>query len=199
MKNSLLQYQSSCALPTQWATFTLHGFLELETGKEHLAISLGEFNEHTPVLTRIHSECMTGDTLFSLRCDCGAQLQSAFEKIAQKGQGLLLYLRQEGRGIGLINKIKAYQLQDQGADTVQANRLLGFEDDQRSYEICRNMLDHFHVKALDLLTNNPQKVLALSDLGFEVFRQEHRVGLNPFNAHYLETKENKMGHLLSKV
>ncbi len=199
MNQSVIEYQASCALPTEWATFELHAFKELSTGKEHLAITLGHLDESTPVLARIHSECMTGDTLFSLRCDCGPQLKSAFEKIAKEGRGILLYLRQEGRGIGLVNKIKAYQLQEKGADTVQANRLLGFKDDQRSYEVCKGMLEHFHVRALRLLTNNPEKIVAIEHLGFDVLRAEHHVGLNPFNANYLETKEIKMGHLFAQT
>jgi GTP cyclohydrolase II len=197
MNPSIIEFQSSCALPTQWATFELHAFKEQSTGKEHLAITLGHWDEHEPVLARIHSECMTGDTLFSLRCDCGPQLKSAFEKIAKEGRGIVLYLRQEGRGIGLVNKIKAYQLQENGADTVQANRILGFEDDQRSYDICKGMLEHFNVRALRLLTNNPEKLIAIEQLGFEVSRSEHLVGMNPFNANYLETKEIKMGHLFT--
>lgn len=197
MNHSIVEFQASCALPTEWATFQLHAFKQASTGQEHLAITLGNFDQNVPVLTRIHSECMTGDTLFSLRCDCGPQLQSAFEKIASQGRGILLYLRQEGRGIGLVNKIKAYQLQEKGADTVQANRLLGFNDDQRNYEICKSMLDYFTVRKLSLLTNNPAKIIAMEQLGFEVMRAEHHVGLNPLNANYLVTKELKMGHLFA--
>ena len=197
MNQSVIEFQASCALPTEWATFELHAFKEVSSGKEHLAMTLGQVDASEPVLARIHSECMTGDTLFSLRCDCGPQLKSAFEKIAKEGRGILLYLRQEGRGIGLVNKIKAYQLQEKGADTVQANRLLGFKDDQRNYDVCKGMLEHFQIRSLKLLTNNPDKIIAIEELGFEVLRTEHHVGMNPFNANYLETKEVKMGHLLS--
>jgi GTP cyclohydrolase II len=192
-----LEFQASCSLPTQWGVFELHAFMEKSTGKEHLAITLGELGPHTPVLARIHSECMTGDTLFSLRCDCGPQLQDAFKKIAQEGSGILLYLRQEGRGIGLVNKIKSYQLQQEGADTVQANRLLGFGDDERDYAICKTMLNHFDIRSLKLLTNNSSKIVAIEELGFDVLRVEHHIRPNPYNSNYLKTKETKMGHILA--
>ena len=194
-----IEFQTSCSLPTEWGVFQLHAFVEKDTGKEHLAITLGELNPTTPVLARIHSECMTGDTLFSLRCDCGPQLQDAFKKIAAEGTGILLYLRQEGRGIGLVNKIKSYQLQEKGADTVQANRLLGFEDDERDYAICKTMLDHFHIRSIKLLTNNSSKIVAIEQLGFEVLRVEHHIAPNPYNSNYLKTKEMTMGHFLANI
>lgn len=196
MLENIVVHEASCSLPTKWATFELHAFTDKSSGKEHLALTLGTFNRETPCLVRIHSECMTGDTLFSLRCDCGPQLEAALEKIANAGQGILLYLRQEGRGIGLVNKIKAYKLQENGADTVQANRMLGLADDLRSYEVCKAMLDYFNVKTVNLLSNNPEKVKALKELGFTVKRHEHSVGKNVFNQDYLKTKENKMGHLI---
>lgn len=159
-----LTHMARCALPTPWAEFTLHVFLEPATGKEHLALVLGEIGNGEPVLARLHSECLTGDTLFSQRCDCGAQLEGALQRIAQEGRGILLYLRQEGRGIGLVNKIRAYALQEQGADTVEANHQLGFADDLRNYDICAPIFRHFGIRSLRLMTNNPRKLDALKDL-----------------------------------
>jgi GTP cyclohydrolase II len=194
-----LEHVASCALPTPWATFDLHVFLEKSSGKEHLALTLGTVNDGQPVLSRIHSECLTGDTLFSLRCDCGTQLESALKHIAKEGRGLLLYLRQEGRGIGLVNKIRAYGLQELGADTVEANHQLGFADDVRDYALCGPLLSHFEIQSLRLLTNNPRKINALEELGIHVERVEHVVGSTRFNSHYLATKAHKLGHLLPKA
>ncbi|MES2346077.1 MAG: GTP cyclohydrolase II, partial [Pseudomonadota bacterium] len=163
-----LDYMTSCALPTPWAQFQLHAFVEKATGKEHLAMVLGNIGDGEPVLARVHSECLTGDVLFSQRCDCGAQLEGALKKIAAEGRGVLLYLRQEGRGIGLINKIRAYRLQEAGADTVQANEQLGFKPDQRTYGLVQPMLAQFGVKSLRLMTNNPRKIDAMTKLGIEV-------------------------------
>ena len=188
--------QSKCHLPTPWANFTLYGFFDDENKKEHLALVLGEVLPEQETLVRIHSECLTGDAFFSLRCDCGAQLQKTIRMIAENGSGILLYLRQEGRGIGLLNKIKAYNLQDNGLDTVQANHALGFRDDQRCYDYAKLMLDYFGVKNLRLITNNPRKIAALNLLGFSVSRQEISVKPNPENKKYLETKKVKLGHLL---
>ena len=156
-----VEFVASASLPTQWGHFTIHGFEEKRTGKEHVLLSFGDVSGEDPVLCRIHSECLTGDCLFSLRCDCGPQLQAAMERIAAEGRGIILYLRQEGRGIGLLNKIKAYALQDSGADTVEANVQLGFEPDSREYQICKPMLDHFRIASLKLMTNNPRKILSL--------------------------------------
>lgn len=194
-----LQHMASCALPTPWATFELHAFLEQATGKEHLAITLGDLSDGQPVLARLHSECLTGDTLFSQRCDCGAQLETALQRIAAEGRGILLYLRQEGRGIGLVNKIRAYQLQEQGADTVEANHQLGFADDLRNYDICAPMFQHFGIKSLRLMTNNPRKIDALKHLDIRTQRVEHIAGSTRFNSHYLATKANKLGHLLPQA
>lgn len=195
-----VKYVASATLPTQWGEFTIHGFEDPQSGKEHVALSFGDIDaasaSDASVLCRVHSECLTGDCLFSLRCDCGPQLQTAMQRIAEEGQGLLLYLRQEGRGIGLLNKIKAYALQDSGADTVEANVKLGFEPDSRGYEICQPMFDHFQVKSLRLMTNNPRKVEALQGLGFKV---EQIVPIhtdsNPHNESYLAVKIDKLGHL----
>lgn len=195
---TLLKHTTSSKLPTPWAVFDIHVFIDPnQQGKEHLVLALGDIDDSQPLLMRVHSECLTGDALFSQRCDCGPQLQKALERIAQEGRGAVLYLRQEGRGIGLVNKIRAYQLQDQGADTVEANEQLGFAADLRQYTICKAMLDHFGVRRLRLMTNNPRKVQAMQDLGFEVVeRLEHQVEKNPFNSRYLQTKADKLGHLM---
>ena len=192
-----IAHVASCSLPTPWATFQLHAFLEQSSGKEHLALSLGEFNDGAPVLARLHSECLTGDALFSQRCDCGAQLESALRRIAEEGRGILLYLRQEGRGIGLINKIRAYQLQEQGADTVEANHQLGFADDLRDYAMCAPIFSHFGIHSLRLMTNNPRKLAALKGLDISIERLEHLTGITRFNAHYLATKASKLGHMMT--
>ena len=194
-----LQHTASCALPTPWATFQLHAFVEEGSGKEHLALTLGEVGDGEPVLARLHSECLTGDTLFSQRCDCGAQLESALKRIAEEGRGILLYLRQEGRGIGLINKIRAYALQEQGADTVEANHQLGFADDLRDYAICAPMFRHFGIKSLKLMTNNPRKLEALRHLDIGAERVEHVASSTRHNVRYLATKATKLGHLLPDV
>ena len=192
-----MEYVASCALPTPWATFELHGFLEPANGKEHLALTLGDVGNGEPVLARLHSECLTGDALFSLRCDCGAQLETALQRIAAEGRGVLLYLRQEGRGIGLLNKIRAYQLQQAGADTVQANHELGFEADLRKYTLCKPMLDHLNIASVRLMTNNPRKIAALQDLDISVVeRVALAVGEHPANQDYLATKAAKLGHWL---
>ena len=190
-----LDYVASSRLPMPWAIFDVHAFVERATGKEHIALSLGDVGTDEPVLARIHSECLTGDALFSQRCDCGAQLETALQRIAHEGRGILLYLRQEGRGIGLVNKIRAYQLQDQGADTVEANERLGFPADMRRYDFCKPMLDHFGIRRVRLMTNNPRKERTLEALGIEV--TEHiplQVNRNPYNEQYLRTKARKLGH-----
>lgn len=193
---SELDFAASCDLPMPWATFRLHAFVEPATGKEHVAITLGDVSNGEPVLARIHSECLTGDALFSLRCDCGPQLEAALQKIAEEGRGALFYLRQEGRGIGLVNKIRAYQLQDAGADTVEANEALGFKPDQRNYKLCKPMLQHLQISTLRLMTNNPRKITALEQLGLKVVERVPLViTRNPFNERYLTTKAAKLGHL----
>jgi len=192
-----IMHVTYCKLPTPWATFDLHAFVETSNGKEHLAITLGNIADGQPVLARVHSECLTGDALFSQRCDCGAQLETSLKKIALSGRGVVLYMRQEGRGIGLIGKLKAYHLQDNGADTVEANQALGFAPDQRNYQLCLPMLQHLGVSSLYLMTNNPRKIDGLQQLGIEV---KERVALhvktNEFNRRYLQTKAGKLGHLI---
>ena len=192
-----IRYVESSKLPTQWAVFDMHGFEDAENDKEHVVLTLGDVSDGEPVLARVHSECLTGDALFSMRCDCGSQLQAAMKKIADEGRGAILYLRQEGRGIGLLNKIKAYKLQDAGADTVEANEQLGFGADMRNYSICQNMLEHLGIKRIKLMTNNPRKVKALTEQGIDIVdRIPLKTGHNPHNAHYLATKAGKLGHLM---
>lgn len=192
-----LEFVSSCALPTPWANFQLHAFVDHISGKEHLALVLGDVGNGEPVLARVHSECLTGDALFSQRCDCGAQLEAALKHIAQEKCGVVFYLRQEGRGIGLLNKVRAYQLQDGGADTVEANQQLGFAADLRRYTIVQPMLAHLGIHSLRLMTNNPSKVKALQEGGIEVVERIPLVeNRNPFNSRYLLTKASKLGHLL---
>jgi len=192
-----IRYVESARLPTPFGVFELHGFEDSKAGKEHVMLTLGNVADGEPVLIRIHSECLTGDALFSLRCDCGPQLEAALERIGREGRGILLYLRQEGRGIGLTNKIRAYKLQDEGRDTVEANVHLGFDADLRDYTVCRIMLDHAGAKRLRLMTNNPRKVDALKALGFDcVERIPHEVVANPHNEHYLAVKKGKLGHML---
>jgi len=191
-----IRYVESSKLPTPWGMFAMHGFEEVETGKEHVVLTMGDMDTDEPVLARIHSECLTGDALFSLRCDCGAQLQHAMHRISVEGRGAIFYLRQEGRGIGLLNKIRAYHLQDCGADTVEANEQLGFGADMRDYSILKAMVDHLHIKSVRLMTNNPRKVNALEGLGIHVTeRLPHQTGRNPHNVKYLSTKKGKLGHL----
>lgn len=187
---------ASSKLPTSFGTFRMHGFQDSDTEKEHLALTMGEFNTDEPILARVHSECLTGDALFSLRCDCGAQLQAALKAIAEQGRGVLLYLRQEGRGIGLLNKVRAYHLQDAGADTVEANEQLGFAPDLRTYDMCSPMLNHLGINKLRLMTNNPRKVEALRQQGIDVVeRIPLQTGQNTHNERYLSTKVWKLGHL----
>ena len=187
--------KESAKLPTPWATFTIRGLVD-EQGKEHALLTLGDLSTPEPLPLRIHSECLTGDALFSLRCDCGPQLQSALEKIAELGRGALIYLRQEGRGIGLLNKIRAYALQDSGMDTVEANESLGFAADQREYHLAVEILRDMQINNVELMTNNPRKVKALEAAGIKVSKRVPVVvGDNPHNAEYLATKKGKLGHL----
>jgi GTP cyclohydrolase II len=161
-----------------------------------VVLTMGDVSDGQPALVRVHSECLTGDGLFSMRCDCGTQLEVALEAIAREGRGALFYLRQEGRGIGLLNKIKAYKLQDAGADTVEANERLGFGADMRDYSILVPMIEHLGVRAVRLMTNNPRKVEALNEMGVSVVeRIALHTGSNPHNEKYLKTKVGKLGHM----
>lgn len=175
----------------------LHVFRPEDGSEEHYAVEIGRPERDRPVLARLHSACFTGDLLGSLKCDCGPQLRAALRQMGDKGQGVLLYLNQEGRGIGLANKMRAYSLQDQGFDTVEANHRLGFEDDERDFRIGANILSELGFSAVRLLTNNPAKITMMQEHGITVTeRVPLRVGLNPLNAKYLDTKAKKSGHIL---
>lgn len=188
-------------LPTVHGIFDIHIF-ENDEQQEHVLLTVGLLTtdpEQVP-LVRIHSECLTGDAFSSLKCDCGPQLNATMQMIQQAGCGAILYLRQEGRGIGLTNKIRAYALQDQGHDTLEANLMLGLPADARTYEMCKPMLEHVGVSKVKLITNNPNKINYLTDLGIEVVeRVPLLVGVNEYNSEYLQTKKDKMGHLITEV
>lgn len=185
-----------CKLPTQWGEFDVIIF-RTSTNEEHMAICKGNLNHQHAVLTRIHSACITGEALRSLKCDCGLQLEYALKKIEQEQLGIVIYLFQEGRGIGLGNKIRAYALQDQGIDTVDANLHLGFEEDPRTYEIALVILQYFGINSVRLMSNNPIKIQYLENANIQVVeRISIEVGINPINHDYLTTKKERMGHLL---
>lgn len=185
-------------LPSEYGSFKAYGFLDRKTGKEHIAITKGDI-EKSGVLTRIHSECLTGDVLGSRRCDCGSQLHKALRNIEENGEGVLLYLRQEGRGIGLFNKLKAYELQEHGYDTVDANLKLGFPEDMRDYKIASEMLDRLGVKSVKLMTNNPDKINQLEEYGIKVeSRCPIEIKSNETDRKYLEIKALRMGHELEE-
>lgn len=195
--DELVKVECSAKLPTDSGTFELVGFDNQLDGKEHIAIVKGDVAGKENVLVRIHSECFTGDILGSYRCDCGSQLKKAMRTIEDKGEGIVLYLRQEGRGIGLINKIKAYKLQDSGLDTVDANLALGFGEDERDYAVAGQMLKALGVKSVVLMTNNPAKIEGLENYGMKVVkRAEIEIKPNEVNEKYLRTKFERMGHKL---
>lgn len=198
--DSLVDEIARAKLPTRWGEFELIGFESKTDGKVHLALVKGTWSPNEPVLVRVHSECLTGDVFGSLRCDCGSQLQTALQMIEKEGKGALLYMRQEGRGIGLGNKIKAYHLQDQGKDTVEANLELGFPPDLRNYGIGAQILLKLGINKMKLLTNNPKKIVGLEGYGIEVVeRVPLEIPPSENNLNYLRTKKNKLGHILTKV
>jgi GTP cyclohydrolase II len=184
-------------LPSRFGQFHIVAFYNNKDGKEHVAIVRGDVTNGENIPVRLHSECLTGDVIGSLRCDCRDQLESALRMIGKMDRGILLYMRQEGRGIGLINKIRAYGLQEHGYDTVEANIALGFRDDERDYSVAAHMLESLHVKSICLITNNPKKIEDLEKNGIQVNgRIPHIMQPNQYNRFYLETKANKSGHLL---
>jgi GTP cyclohydrolase II len=187
---------ASTTLPTKYGVFQMHVYADA-AGKEHVALTVGALDDGRPVLTRIHSECLTGDVFGSHRCDCGEQLALTLEHLQAEGRGCLIYLRQEGRGIGLANKIRAYALQDAGLDTVDANRALGLPDDMRDYRVAAEVLRDLGVRAVVLVTNNPLKINGLEAYGIRVAaRHAALVPPNSHNGPYLATKRERMGHLL---
>lgn len=195
MAEKLLQTMPA-KLPTRHGIFNIVIFRD-DALLDHAVVYMGKIDDGEPVLTRIHSECLTGDVLGSLRCDCGFQLDAALAKIAQRKRGALLYMRQEGRGIGLFNKIRAYRLQDEGLDTVDANLRLGFPSDGRHYGICADMMRAMGFSKVILMTNNPAKIDEIKQFGIEVVSREPlEYGRNKYNESYLDTKEHRMGHLL---
>jgi 3,4-dihydroxy 2-butanone 4-phosphate synthase/GTP cyclohydrolase II len=198
-RDSLIEEIVSVDMPTKYGHFKLVAFQEKNSANEHLALVKGSWKPEEPVLVRVHSSCFTGDILGSLRCDCGDQLHSAMKMVEQEGTGVILYMNQEGRGIGLLNKLKAYRLQEQGMDTVEANLHLGFSMDQRDYGVGAQILRHLGITKLKLITNNPKKRVGLIGYGLEIVENVPiRIAPNPYNEKYLKTKRDKLGHEILK-
>ena len=196
----LVDCEASVRMPTKYGEFKAYGYVNRLNGEHHVALVKGDIGEGEDILCRVHSECLTGDAFGSLKCDCGQQLAAAMTQIEKEGRGILLYMRQEGRGIGLINKLKAYELQEQGMDTVEANLALGFREDQREYYIGAQILRHLGVKSMRLLTNNPDKVYQLKEFGLEIAeRVPIQMDATAYDIRYLRTKRDRMGHLLSEI
>ena len=199
-RENFVKCVASAKIPSDYGEFDINVFENTFDGKEHIALVKGEWKADETILVRVHSECITGDVFGSKRCDCGQQLHESLEMIERAGKGVLLYMRQEGRGIGLINKVKAYALQEEGHDTVEANEILGFKADPRDYGIGAQILSNLGVKKMNLITNNPKKRVGLESYGLEVVSLVPiEIKPNENNKHYLMTKKNKLGHLLHNL
>ncbi|HKL40304.1 MAG TPA: GTP cyclohydrolase II, partial [Cryomorphaceae bacterium] len=199
LKNeSLISKDIAVEMPTEWGDFQMHLYTQVTTGEKHIALVKGEWEKEEPVLVRVHSSCVTGDIFGSCRCDCGPQLSSAMQQVEKEGKGIIVYMNQEGRGIGLLNKLKAYKLQEQGLDTVEANLKLGFKMDERDYGVGAQILRDLGVTKMRLMTNNPKKRTGLIGYGLEITEiSPLEIKANKHNQRYLETKRDKMGHSLN--
>ena len=192
-----IQKIAEAKLPTHWGEFNVIAFEDKKLNEEHLLLYMGELQNDS--LLRIHSQCLTGDTLYSLKCDCGSQLAMALQRISEQGVGMLIYMAQEGRGIGLVNKIRAYELQDKGMNTIEANEALGFAADERDYSYCKEILSTVNISSVRLMTNNPRKIKGLEDVGIKVTeRVSIEIEPNKHNEDYLKVKADKLGHMIGQ-